>query len=441
MTTQPPSDPIPKRSISLDEFFTFLEARLCSACAGKTLLGEIAFTEENCDNVASAIKKLITRDGPWTGIERLITRWPFTLALWLVNEAFFHFASGAYWPPILKRIGINNVPIYSVRLGRAFVNFLEWQQLPRFRRLNTRWSYLGPLLAHAGIPRSCLPEFFEKVLPRAEECAAAEDDAGFEQLLVSLPSLYLTKPTERFLLFGEQIARDFLKRSVELRRLWLTNGTAYQKQRTTPLPDRVVLAFKEWTERSQSPAGVSTARRSLRRPVLRLDLLHGLVLELPSQRLESGESLLRWIVEPDAGISMKVESRSEPGQRVTAANEWFLPAPFASLKVRLISGNSELATWVIDGISRNKPVLFFAAEDLRVIPYRIVDAGSVGIAHPSEWRLVGTQNQKKWNHRILESLGLMPFGWRELDAKIYDLTDLERVELRNPDNQPTFKSN
>src|SRR4030095_9952156 len=197
MTMEPPTDPKSNHPITLDEFFTFLEARLRSVCAGKALLGEIAFTEENCDNVASAIEKLIARDGPWKGTQRLIDRWPFTLALWLVNEAFFHFVSGAYWPPILKRIGIKDVPIYSMRLGRAFVNFLERQQLPRFRRLKTRWSYLGPLLAHAGIPRSCLPEFFEKVLPRAEECAAAEDEAGFEQLLASLPTLYLTQATDR----------------------------------------------------------------------------------------------------------------------------------------------------------------------------------------------------------------------------------------------------
>ena len=318
------------------------------------------------------------------------------------------------------------------------MNFLERQQLPRFRRLKTRWLNLGPLLAHAGIPRSCLPEFFERVLPRAEECAAAEDEAGFEQLLASLPSLYLTKPTERFLLYGEQIARDFLKRSVELRRLWLTNGTV-PEAKTNPFPDRVVLAFKEWTERSQSPAGVSTARRSLRRPVLRLDILHGLVLELPSQRLESGESLVSWIVEPDAGTSIKVDSRSEPGERVTAADECFLPAPFASLKVRLFSGRLELATWVFDGILRNKPVLFFAAEDLRVIPHRLVEAGLTGIAHPSGWRLVGYAESKEMEPPVSASLGLMPFGWRELDAKIYDLTDLDQVELRNSENQPALK--
>jgi hypothetical protein len=51
MTTEAPTDPKANRPITLDEFFTLLEARLRSACAGKTLLGEIAFTEENCDNV------------------------------------------------------------------------------------------------------------------------------------------------------------------------------------------------------------------------------------------------------------------------------------------------------------------------------------------------------------------------------------------------------
>src|SRR5687768_890953 len=207
-----PSDEKPKPSVSLDQFLDTLELKF-RAVGGWTLLGEITLTEEQVDQLASVFKKTVVRDGPNNAIRLLIRDCPFILAVWLVNEAFFHFASGAYWPFVLERIAIKDVVQYSPRLGRAFLDFLDQRKLPRFRRLKTRWSYLGPILAHAGVPRSCLPEFFEKVLPRAEELGAADDEVGFEQLLVIVPHLYLAKSTERFLLFGEQIARDFLKRS------------------------------------------------------------------------------------------------------------------------------------------------------------------------------------------------------------------------------------
>ena len=181
------SDEKPKSSISLDEFLTTLEEKF-RAISGRTLLGEIMLTEEQSDNLASVIQRVVSRFGTNKAIRFLIDKCPFILAIWLVNEAFFHFISGAYWPSVLERIGIKNDPNYSMRLGRAFVDFLEKRKLPRFRRLKTRLSYVGPILAHAGVPRSCLPEFFEKVLPRAEECGAADDEGGFDQLLVIVPA-------------------------------------------------------------------------------------------------------------------------------------------------------------------------------------------------------------------------------------------------------------
>ena len=432
MTT--PSDEKPKSPVSLDDFLDTLEFKF-RGVTGRTLLGEVTLTEMQADDLASVVQKVICRYGKNKGIGLLIDKCPFVLAIWLVNEAFFHFSSGAYWPPVLERIGLKNDLNHSLRLGRAFVDFLQKRSLPRFRRLKTRLSYVGPILAHAGIPRSCLPEFFEKVLPRAEELGAADDEVGFDQLLVIVPHLYLSKSTERFLLFGEEIARDFLKRSIELRRFWLTDGTVPAAP-IIGLPERVVDAFKQWTTRSgQSRSVVPVNRRSFARPILRLDVMHGLVIELPSQSLESGETLLTWLLDPSNGSSVKIDAKRELGERVTVGQEVFLPEPFALLKIRLLSANSELATWAFDGILRNKPMLFFGGEDFRMIPFRQLKAGLTGIVHPPGWRLSGYIESTELEPPVSASLGTLPFGWGELEARIYDLTDLDRLDLLTPDSQ------
>ena len=101
------------------EFELDMEQRL----QGKTLLGEVVFDEELCDWVASALKKRVQHSGS-AGLLEAQREFPLTVALWLVNEAFFNFTSGKYWPPVLGKIGITEVGNTSVRLGQAFLKFL-----------------------------------------------------------------------------------------------------------------------------------------------------------------------------------------------------------------------------------------------------------------------------------------------------------------------------
>lgn len=423
----------PFRPRDLRAVFSSLEMLLRRDLQGKTLLGEVVFTEKHCDNVAGGLARLVGQRGAARALSEVIQHWPYVLAVWLVNEAFFNFVSGTYWPNVLGKIGIENPGPHSVRAGRAFVDFLERRNLPRFRRLKTRWSYLGPILAHSGVPRSCLPEFFERVLPRAAEYGVA-DGEGFEDLQHDLPRLYLTKPTERFLLFGEQIAQDFLRRSVELRSVWLTDRSVPDAD-VVGLPPRVIDAFREWTEKGPRESTAGSGRRLIR-PVLRVDPGGGLVLVLPAERLEPSESSLRWIIEPEPGAAEHVEVRPQPGQRTTEGEEFVVPEPFSSLKVRLTDDIQGLGSWAFRGVARENPVLFFDADSLAVLSSRAVVAGPVGIAHPNEWRVIGgSAQEEEVPAPVLEEFGALPFAWQHLSAHVYDLTGFEHVLVRSPDGE------
>src|SRR5690606_33516374 len=161
-----------------------------SLLRGKTLLGEIVLSLDSCDLIASHLRALIEEAGQIAGTSFVTETWQLVTGTWLVNEAFYNFESGEDWPPTLRKSGIVDIGTCSTRFGQAFLKLLRDRGLPRFHRLKTRWHYLGPILGHCGIPRSCLPEFFEKVLPRAAELGIG-DGGSFDELRLEATRLYL----------------------------------------------------------------------------------------------------------------------------------------------------------------------------------------------------------------------------------------------------------
>ena len=232
----------------LYHYLGVVEHGLKGQMAGKTLLGEIVFRSKDCDEIAAAFKEIVTEKGPRPAFQLIAKRWPYCLTVWLTNEAFYNFQSGEYWPPVLKKVGIDDPNPYSASIGKSYVNILRDKELPRFKQLKTRWSYLGPILAHCGIPASCLPEFFEKAVPKAAELGVG-DGVGFAELIGCLRQLYLTRPTERFIRFGGKIAEDFVRRSVQLNNFAGTHGVV-PDARLVGLPERVVQAFGQWRKRT-----------------------------------------------------------------------------------------------------------------------------------------------------------------------------------------------
>lgn len=412
--------------VSVFDRLESVELTLAKNLVGKTLLGEIILGQEQCGQIASALSVLVRKLGAARALTMTVEMWPLVLAVWLVNEAFFSFVSGAFWPNALAKLEINetNTGNYSVKLGRAFVALLERRGLPRFRRLNTRWSYLGPLLAHAGIPRSCLREFFDKVLPRAVEYGVVERE-GYQELLHDLPRIYLTKPTERFLMFGEDVAMDFVRRCVELRSIWLSQGTVPDAD-VVRLPSRVVDAFKQWVQEPNRAPTAQHHRRHMRRPAVVLEPGQGVLLLLPAQLASLGPELA-WQVETNAGDPLHVDASREPGADETLAGELLLSEPFSSLKVQFRSREESLGVWAFGGVSREAPFLFFDAESLKVLGQRAPASGEVGVVHPTEWtvRAVG----QSASARVVADLGQLPLGWGDLTARVYDLSEAAELSL------------
>ncbi|HEY8515416.1 MAG TPA: hypothetical protein VIS07_07880 [Candidatus Binatia bacterium] len=431
-----------------------MEVEFSSLLRGKTLLGEIVLSLDSCDLIASHLRALIEEAGQIAGTSFVTETWQLVTGTWLVNEAFYNFESGEYWPPTLRKIGIVDIGNCSTRFGQAFLKLLRDRGLPRFHRLKTRWHYLGPILGHCGIPRSCLPEFFEKVLPRAAELGIG-DGGSFDELRLEATRLYLRRATERFIVFGDRIAEGFVERALDMDRLWRLQGYLPVADELG-LPARVVEAYREWAEKAGIDRRTRTTRaaRSLRRPQLGLDPHEGVVLDLPSQKLEPDEPALQWIIEQDSRGPVRIDARALPGEEHTRPESVILGEPFSSLRVHATVKGSHVASWTIEGVTRQAPLLFFDPDSLRTVPRRSLGAQLVGIAHPQRLQIRVRGEDGEAPARIVEEIARpLPLSWSDLHAFVYDLAEKEtllvvddagqvqlEVELQDAVDSPTLEA-
>jgi hypothetical protein len=409
-----------------------LELSLRKQLRGKTLLGEVAFTEEQCHQAANVFRKAIVGHGLSAALRGARETCPALYALWLVNEAFYGY-DGSFWPPVLKKVGLQN-SVLSSQLGQTFLDILDDLKLPRFRRLNTRWSYLGPILAHCGIPRFVLPEFFGEVLPVAARVGVASAD-GLADLEARLPQTGVSRPVEWFIRFGDSVAADFLRRCLDLYRVARAGGDVPPAD-AFGLPRRVWDEFNTW--RTKSPLGSHEADVSLLRPRLFLDPSRGVRLELPSQPCPPAYAFLDWEVRVDAESLVLRQAPRFAGESRTQSEELLLPTPFGSVAVRLKQPEGrEIGTWILGGLPTDRPVLCFEPMTMRLLSVEALEPGAVGVAIPTGHRVdvfVGAQHKTA---PVLSRLGRLPFGWSAFEAAVYDCTGSIEIALVDEQGRPS----
>lgn len=406
-----------------------LEAGLRKHLRGKTLLGEVAFDEGQCNQAALLFARAFAQHGVNRGISAIQIECPITFALWLVNEAFYSYDVG-YWPVVLSKVGLNQQN-YSARLGAAFVDILERFRLPRFRRLNTHWSYLGPILAHCGVPKSRLPKFFSEILPVAARLGAGSAE-GLADLQQQLPSLSVPRSIEWFIRFGDTVSADFVRRCLDMYNVAQT-GSTLPPAEAFGVPERVWREFEQWT-RTASVSAPRAATPRVLRPRLYVDPSQGLRLELPAQPCQHPS--LDWEVRIDAALPVVRTVPRFAGERYSEPDDVQLGAPFASAMVRLReSVGRELGTWVLNGLPTDRPVMFFDCEDFSVLPGE-VSAAPQGVLVPTGYSVRVRRGDGLHSVPVLSALGRLPFGWGAFEASICDFTGGSAVVLVDDTGQP-----
>ncbi|HEX5409850.1 MAG TPA: hypothetical protein VFW89_08785 [Gemmatimonadaceae bacterium] len=331
-----------------------LNLELSHRLHGCALVCELDLDEDLHARLTAAVQVLeergVARD------EDRLRRYAPLVATYLVAEGIFNFAQGAYWPnlsvPGLERAILTHIFEHALATHR---------NLERFRALVDAGAqrYLTPILAHGGIPRYSLHDFFTIVLHADRHGAmdAAEMLAYWREHLSVFVNI--DKPVERFLLYGGDISVDFLDRCVDLIR---TRPTATQElpHDRFGLPAYVCDAYLQLDpaeRRSRSADGRLGQATALPRPFIFVDPwdASGPTLVLPAV---ANSLHCTWDVVSQERAARHQVSRSERVVPLEPALHW-------GVELREESGGA-VRTFTFPGLARGG-IIFFDYDDGRLV--------------------------------------------------------------------------
>lgn len=241
-----------------------LERELCARLDGRRLVAEIGIDVQLYRDTTRALEEVL-RNPSNAKPDRLAQMYPALLATYLVAHGVYKYAGGTYWSGhavkwMDRELGGPGFEKAIESLGlETFANLLDAERAQRF---------VTPILAHGGIPKYCLDDYFNLLL---KDLGAGSADAN------DLLTLWRTRktrfqnidrPVQRFLLNGGELAVDFIDRCIDLVREHGRSGTVLSAA-DAGLPSYVVKAFEQ--REDKEPKGRSRPATTAGRPVLRID--------------------------------------------------------------------------------------------------------------------------------------------------------------------------
>ena len=298
---------------------------------GKRLICEIPFGQDDVEQ----LRKTLLPQG--------IQAWnhPTLAAMMTVGIGIYHYDQGEFWSELP---GLNSQAERN-KWGQKFEGFLKGRNtLETFRSVKDEGShrYVGPILAHGGIPQTCLPDFFSLITRYGDREQSGQD------LIESIKgkTLHEDKPVQRFIKYGGEVAEDFVHGFLALWQHY-ERGDMGAK---CGLPDRVVEAFSVWWP-DHKPKRQNSSKR-MPKPELRIEPSgQGIFLYLP-----------RCDNHPDVGANARWRALGKEWA-VTRAHEISIEKPDPIWEV---SGVGRAHT--LEGPTDELPVLFFDPSTGKLIP-------------------------------------------------------------------------
>lgn len=229
------------------------EATRVGQLVGRRLLSEIPFNKDDIEQLRCTL------------LPQGIRAWnfPTLTAMMTVGVGVYFYNQGDFWREFP---GLDS-PADRSRWGQKFEEFLiRHNSLETFRAVRDEGGhrYVAPILAHGGIPQSCLSDFFSLVTRYGDREQSGRD--LIEGLKGSQGKLVQTdQPVQRFIKYGGEVAEEFLSRFLALWQYYERGDMAAK----CGLPDRVVEEFSAWWPEHRPRSRESSKRMS--RPELRIE--------------------------------------------------------------------------------------------------------------------------------------------------------------------------
>jgi len=399
---QPPRYEDPK---DYEAFF----AELFKKAKGQfSLLGQVSLDEEAVRHIGSRLRVF----------RNYASHYPYTLSLYLTWCGILDYEGGNYWDPVCEATGLPKID--RDRWGQIFEWAISKLGLPAFKDEKT-YRYVTPILAHGGIPKSCLPDFFENLLLPAVD-GNFGDLQGGEILMEwrSDPDLvdFRFKTVARFLQKGGRAAEDFLERCVRMAEQVVDDPDRVLPAGALGLPPHVVEAFQEWMQKDRP---IGPGRLQLRRPFLQLQPGSRLVLHLPVQRLPlEGNKLprLQWQI---GNLPLRPCAPHDGGsciETVAEAFEWTeAREPFSC---SLLRDGQTLRRWDVEAfVASNQSTVFIDPSTGRAWSLELLPRGDIWV--------LGSGTLQGTGFRVVEELPAL-----NVDGTPWPLRWLDLTKIRGP---------
>lgn len=343
---------------------------------------------------------------------------PSTVVLAFTGAAIEEYDSGRFWPEFAKRLGVTLDSNEQSAWGQAFLAALRTLGLPTFPDFPR--TILGPVLMHAGIPNSCLPEYFQALDMASRHVGADPQDVAdwiADHAWTSLRGV--NRPTTRFVEFGGEYSVDFVGRTLDV----LADLSADRDPSARVIPERVVSGARDYLADQHThyrpPATSGGGRAS--RPEVHLDPYGGeLTLVLPP--ITAVDDYFEWRISLD-GTETRIRPRQSLGGRSIGVHETIVQLPTPVRRASVSASNVDAEHDLIM-FEDSDPLMIFNETGQLLSGHQSLPAAPVwalfrapdGIDHPTFDDLIMREETA-------------PFGWGGWRLALVDLEGQAFVQL------------
>lgn len=402
------------------------------------LIGELEIDRADLDRIVERLNAQLKRLEPDEFVEAMVASAPALLATYMVLVGVHRYAEGKFWDVV--HADLPGLPATADgKWRRGFLKALRRYGLPSFSHMDGL-AYIGPILAHGGIPASYLPSFFSSLLwPAATDArwvgmSAQEVLSEWQATPWALAGVQV--PIQRFLRFGGRVAESFVGRCLRMAE-HRAAGDAVAESAQWGLPQHVVTAFEAFM---RSPEALSR-RASVapfpkyRRPQIGLDL-HGagMVMALPAQVLSPSTSLdgAYWHIEVD-GVAQRLPVRVEGAGEVARTEEatYCFQAPPGRCRAKLMVDNAPAREWDWQFAASPFPYFAFQAGTGRLVERALLPAEPLWLLAPRGASLSGMRVAETAYQALAPRAGLddLALGWGAFEARLFAVGRYHKLQL------------
>lgn len=414
---------------SLEEWETYVTKHLDDV----DLLGEIVakLPQEAPVLLGSLIGDLVRKFGWEEATEILERKYPHSFAVYLVAQGLQGYEAGNFWSAVRKTTRLDLSPKEQSAWGQLFEKIVMDMGGPPFPILEGH-RYVTPILLHGGIPKYCLPDFFQYFLQisvtRAEYAALSAPDFLEERLSQSAVQSEVDKPVIRFLKYGGRVAEDFFERCRELAFVTAEKGKVPSPEEVG-LPAQVVESYQTWIH--GKIVHLQRPQAKYFKPKLLFDPWHyGVTLFLPPQRLSNPR--VTWRIHADTQL---LEEKEEVA--ATSGGSYIpLPVPTSEYRVELVLhrqgeegeiSEGDQRVWHLPGIEENCPIMFFDSRTRELIVRgEILPASYIWVIRSP---CVELRTEPTEALQVTERFPRLPWEWTEFQAEEIDLRKVHKISV------------